>query len=290
MTVLVLWASAFPAIRAGLQGYDPARLTLLRYLVASLVLLVLATMKTVQCPQSADFPRVTVLGGVGIAAYNLCLNAGETHVTAGAASLLVNTVPVQTALLSWMFLGERLGTVGVLGIGLSFLGSSIVALGGTGDHSINWWAALIVGAALCQATYFVLQKPLLARYRPFELTCYAIWSGTALCLVFAPGLIGTIQRASARATLAVLYLGAFPAALAYFAWALVLARKTAQQASSLLFAIPVLSLIIAWVWLGEVPSMLMLVGGGIALAGVALANSRAASIASRNLLKHGSGS
>jgi drug/metabolite transporter (DMT)-like permease len=131
---------------------------------------------------------------------------------------------------------------------------------------------LVLLAAFLQAAYFILQKPLFSHYRPLELTCYAIWGGTLMSLVFLPGLATALRAAPLQATLAVVYLGMFPAALAYLAWAFVLFRLPASRAGSLLYAIPVLAFVIAWGWLREIPSAATVLGGALALGGVVLVN------------------
>jgi drug/metabolite transporter (DMT)-like permease len=116
----------------------------------------------------------------------------------------------------------------------------------------------------------VLQKKLLGKYTAFEFTCYAFWAGTLLMIPFAPGLVGEIRTAAPNATWAVVYLGVFPAAVANVAWAYTLSRVAAAQVSSYLYLMPVVTVAIAWVWLGEVPTILTLMGGLIALAGVVM--------------------
>jgi hypothetical protein len=54
------------------------------------VLLVLAPFMRVRVPQARHLPQIALLGTIGIAAYNMALSTGETQVSAGAASLLVN--------------------------------------------------------------------------------------------------------------------------------------------------------------------------------------------------------
>ena len=271
-TTLILWASAFPGIRAGLIGYAPGHLVLLRFIVASLVLLIVAPFTGVRVPKSQDVPKLALLGLIGITAYNLALSYGETHITSGVASLLVNTAPIFTALLAVLFLNERIRPWGWLGLMVSFAGAGIIALTSGEGFSLNPWALLVLLAAILQSSFFVLQKPLFAQYRPLEITCYVIWSGTLFSLGFLPGFVAAIGQAPVSATLAVVYLGVFPAALAYLTWAYVLSRLSASRTGSLLYAVPVLAFVIAWVWLRESPTLVSLLGGVLALAGVVIVN------------------
>lgn len=278
--VLLLWSSAFAGIRAGLRltpagtlgadGYGPGELALLRFGTASLALALFALVTHMRLPERADLPKIGLAGFLGISVYHVALNFGEVTVHAGAASMLISAGPVFTALLSVVFLNERLTKVGWGGILLAFTGVSLIALSsGRGLH-FTPGALLILLAAAVAAVYSILSKQSLRRYAAIEFTCYSIWAGTLPMLVFLPGLLRRFSTAAPPATFAVIYLGIFPAAVAYVLWNYALSRMPASLLSSFLYLSPVMACFIAWVWLGEVPSLLTLAGGAIAIVGVIL--------------------
>lgn len=239
------WASAFVGIRAALSGYSPTHLALLRYLIASLVLAIYAGVKRMPLPNWRDLPALAFTGLVGIAVYNVALNTGEVSTSAGISSFLVNTAPIITALLAATFLRERLRIWGWLGILISITGVAIIAFKTSQQIRLSAGALYILLAALAQSLYFVSQKPYLARYNALQCTSYAVWSGTLALLIFAPGTVQDFQAASPSVTLAVAYLGVFPAAAGYVTWAYTLARVPAARAASFLYLVPAVTLSIA---------------------------------------------
>lgn len=282
--LLLLWASAFAGIRAGMRlspsgavgvdGYGPGELALLRFGTASTVLALYAFAKRMRLPERSELPLIGLTGFLGISVYHVALNFGEVTVQAGAASLLISAAPVFTALLSVAVLKERLTMLGWLGILLAFAGVALIALsGGRGLH-FTPGALLILLAATVAAIYSILSKKLLRRHAALAFTCYSIWAGTLPLLVFLPGLLRRLPMAAPQATFAVIYLGIFPAAIAYVLWNYALARMPASLLSSFLYLSPVLASLIAWLWLGEVPALLTLVGGAIAILGVVLVQTK----------------
>ncbi|MGF1523474.1 MAG: DMT family transporter [Leptolyngbyaceae cyanobacterium] len=273
LTVL-LWASAFPAIQVSLTAYAPAEVAFLRYIVASAVLGVYAFFRRMPLPRLRDLPLISVCGFIGFAVYNFMLNAGQMTVSAGMASFVISSEVGVIALLAWLFFGEQLGQVGWIGIALCIAGVGIISLTGNSGPQLSTGVSLVFLATLSISLYSVLQKPLLQRYTAIQFTTYAIWTGTLFLFLFAPGAVWSVAHAPVGPTLAVIYMGIFPGVVAYGAWSYVLSQIPASQAGSYLALIPVAALIIAWLWLREVPTPATLVGGIVVLCGVTLVNWR----------------
>jgi drug/metabolite transporter (DMT)-like permease len=270
---LVFWSSAFAGIRAGLEGgYTPGHLVLLRFLSASLVFIIYAFFRRVHLPKGKDWIRLALLGFAGITIYHTSLTFGEQSVPAGTASLIIAAAPAFTSIIAMFALRERLTPVGWFGTLLGFVGVGVIAIGSGGAPGFTKGALLILLSAVMTALFFVYQKPLHGKYSAIDLTAYFTWFGTLPMLVFLPGMWHDVAHATLGATLSGIYIGVFPAAVAYVAWAIALAGAPAGVVSSTLYINPVLAIGIAWVWLGELPHIVSIFGGIIAVIGVTIVN------------------
>ncbi len=270
---IILWASAFAGIRAALKSFDPGQLSVLRLTIASLASLAVAPFAGVRVPARRDLVALLAAALTGMAAYQLLLNTGEQTVTAGTASILVNTGPIFVALLAMRFLDERLPQRAWAGIALAFTGALLIAFGQGDGISLSTGALLVLGAAVCLATFFVVQKPLLTRYSSFEVTTYAMLAATVMLLPFAPSVPNAIAAASAQSLAAVAFFGVGASAIGLFSWAYANARLEVSRAASSLYLVPAVAIFVAWLWLGELPTLPTVIGGVVAISGVLLTSS-----------------
>lgn len=265
---IILWGSAFPGIRVALESYSPEHVALLRMGTASFVLFFIALKMKMKPPALKDIPAILLLGGLGFSVYHTFLSIGEKTVEAGTASLLIALVPLLSALLAVVFLKEKFGAAGWVGSLIAFIGVGVISLSG-GTFQIEWGVLVILAGALGEAFYFVFQSSYLQKYGFLPFTFYAIFAGTLFMLPFAGGLGTAVGQASVESTLTILYLGLFPTVIPYFAIAYATSRQGASEATSFLYLVPVMAIMISWLWLGELPTLLSILGGILALIGVA---------------------
>lgn len=272
---IVLWATAFPAIRVAVTDYHPATLTALRLLVASVALAAAAPLLSVGRPRKQDLPQLALCGLLGMAGYQLLLNWGEETVHAGTASLLVSTSHAYSVLLAAAVLGERLSARRIGGICIAFAGAALIAFGQGRVLDVEPGVALVLGASLAYGTYHVAHRPLLSRYSGATVTCYATWFATLMAAPLLVSLPAEWSEADLDATAAAVFLGIGPSAVAFATWAYGVHRLGVSAAATSLYLVPAVALPISAVWLDEVPDLVELVGGAVAFIGVAIANRRA---------------
>jgi drug/metabolite transporter (DMT)-like permease len=268
---LFLWASSFPAIKSGLDGFSPLELAAVRFLMASAVLACVAPVFGVRVPRRSDVKLILALGLAGIAAYHILLNYGEMISTSGAAAFITNIAPVFSTVLAGV-LGERVRGRAWAGVFVSLGGAWLISLSLQGPFTLDLGCLLFVVAALCWSLFFVLQKPLLAYYSPLEVTCYAIWTAALWFAMFLPGAVISARSASLTATISAVYLGVLPLACGYLCWSYVLSKMPVSQAAIYTYFVPIISAVMGYAWLGERPGALFMLGAGAVLFGVALAH------------------
>ncbi|MBK3464087.1 MULTISPECIES: DMT family transporter [Pseudomonas] len=270
--VVGCWAYSPTGIHIGLQAYDPGHLALLRFLLASVFMAVIAAFKGLQLPRVRDVPLLFALGFFAVSLHHVALNIGQQSVSAGASSVLAQSSPLFSTLLARFVFKDQISVWRWGCVLLGLVGVAIVVSGDRGVREIDAHGLLILLAAVSWSIYFALQKHHARRYDGLSLTCYAVWSGTLLLLIYLPGLSDAVMKAPLRVQWAVLALGVFPSALAYLAWGFVLRHVDLSRATMTLYLIPPTAMGIASVGLGERPTLLMLAGSAVVLVSVLALN------------------
>ncbi|KAB8122466.1 DMT family transporter [Komagataeibacter medellinensis] len=269
---ILSWASAYPVVRIALRDMPPVPLAAVRYALAALVALAWLVARRTPPPALRDVPLLVACAGIGISLYNILFNMGEVTVPAGAASLLIASAPLMTALIAMPVLGERLTGWGWLGSLFSFAGVGLIVGGQAGGMAFGAGAMLVLGAALCSAIYIILLRQLLRRYDGLTCMAYILIIGAVLLLPWLRQACAVLRHAPWSCVGAVAELGVFPAAIGYGAWTFVIKEMGAARGSALLYTLPPVTMVLAFMLTGEVPGLRTLAGGLIVMAGVLVIN------------------
>ena len=268
---LALWASAFVAIRHLGHDFSPGALSLGRLVVGAVALAAVAVPRGLLRPSGRDWLGLVTIGVLWFGVYNVALNAGERHVDAGTAAMLIQISPVLIALLATLFLRERFTRFLALGLTLAFAGVVLIGVSQPGGHSDLLGVALCLLSALVYSVSLVVQKPLVARHSAVQVTWMACTIGAVACLPFAGQLVRDTSEASASDVWWVVYLGLFPTAIAFTTYAFALRHMSASSLGITTYLVPPLTILMGWMFLGEVPPTMAYAGGVLALVGVAVA-------------------
>jgi drug/metabolite transporter (DMT)-like permease len=275
LVAVTLWGSAFVAIRDAGRSLSPGSLALGRLLVSLVVLGTAAAIWREPLPRRRDLLGIAAFGVLFLGIYSVALNAAERRVDAGTAAMLINVGPILIAVLAGIFLREGFPRWLFAGCAVAFAGCVLIGVANsTSGPDAGVGIALLVVAAFAYATAVVIQKPVLARASPLQVTWLGCASGALVSLPFAPTLVGELDDAGATAIGWIVYLGVAPTALGFATYAFALRRMTAGRMASLAYLIPVVAILLGWALLGEAPPWLAAVGGALCLAGVALARRR----------------
>jgi drug/metabolite transporter (DMT)-like permease len=268
---VVAWASAFVVIRYAAHDISPGALSLGRLLVASLALSAMMLGRTLVRMSTREWALTGLVGIAWFAIYSVALNAGEQHVDAGTASMLIQFAPILIGVLAGILLGEGFPRMLVIGGLVAFAGTLIIGFATSTGEADLAGVLLVLLSATVYSIAMVAQKVVLRRIPALQVTWLACLIGTVACLPFAGGLVRDLSVAPTPQILGVVYLGLVPTALAFSTWAYALSHTSAGKLGVTTFVVPPITILLAWLFLSEVPPMLAILGGALSLIGVAIA-------------------
>ncbi|AKA24135.1 DMT family transporter [Pseudomonas chlororaphis] len=293
--VTMIWGGTFVAGRLLAGSLAPLLAASLRFLLASLALLLFMAIARIALvrPSLAQFAQLSVLGFFGIFFYNLCFFEGLQSINASRASLIVALNPAVIALASWALFKERLGGGRLLGIVLCLLGAAVVILsrdpGAFASGAGSWRGdVLIFGCVLGWGVYSLFSRNLNRTLGPLQTVTYSILLGTAM-LWGATALRGELRLEALSGLgleqgLSLLYLGVLGSALAYI-WYYDGLRQIGATRSGVFIALnPLTAVLLGALLLDERLSLAMGLGGVLILGGIYQCNKPLASPGKKRIL------
>lgn len=275
-----LWGFSFPAISIGLRSLDPVLFAAFRYDVAAVLLLAYAVVRTSAWRPTARNDLLAVLGGgIFLVAGNALLFVGQQTVPAGVAAVMQSLVPIATTLWAFGLLPEeRLSAVGAVGILIGFLGVGLVVR----PDPDNLLAGDTLGRLLIlgQVASVSLGGVLVQRSEPtLDRSALSGWSMAVGGVVLHAVSLAVGEPFGLPTTLAaqgaVLYLGVFATALAFFIYFTLLAVRGALETSLVAYLVPVVATVAGVLLLDESITPLTVVGFLVVFMGFLLLKRRA---------------
>jgi drug/metabolite transporter (DMT)-like permease len=276
LLMTLIWGSNFTAIKYSLEDMLPLSFNAIRFTIASIVMLVVAlTASDGVTVAPGDRMKLFALGLLGNTFYQSLFITGMAHTRAGNAALILATTPLFTAILGRIRKHEHFTSRGVAGLLLAFAGIVMIVISGRGEVSIGETLlgdSLLLASTVCWALYTVGSKQLVHKYGSMKATTIMMTSGTPLLLlVCAPSLLKQDwSRVRPLAWAGVVYSGLFAIALAYFIWSYGVRRIGSTRTAIYSNITPIVALLVAWLALGETPTLGQLVGAIVIFGGIYL--------------------
>jgi drug/metabolite transporter (DMT)-like permease len=268
---IVLWAAAFVGIRAAGRSFSPGPLALGRLAIGSVLLGAVVLSRPVVRPTRRELALLVLAGVLWFGVYQVLLNEAERRVDAGTASMLVLIAPIFIVALAAVFLKERTTPNLLLGGALAFAGVVVIGLATSSRSASLVGVMLCLLAALASAIGMVAEKPVLNRIAALQATWTCCVVGALFCLPYAPQLVREWRVAPTSGIAWLVFLGVFPTSIAFTTWAYALARGSAGRLAATAYLVPPITIVMSWLILGEVPTLIAVLGGALCLVGVAIA-------------------
>ena len=270
-----IWGASFLFMRLGAHEFGPIAMAALRVTGASLLLLPLLAARQGLAELRRDWKPLLVVGLLNSALPFALFSFAALSITAGLSSILNATTPLWGAVVAWVWLGQRLNGLRIVGLGLGFAGVLFLAWDKASfkpgaDHSAVWALAACLAAAACYGLAANFTKRFMSHASPLTVaTGSQVFA--ALLLAVPAMALWPAQPPSAQAWVGVTLLALLCSGIAYILFFRLMSRIGPTNTIAVTFLIPVFAVLWGYAFLGELFSVQMAIGCAVVLFGTALA-------------------
>jgi drug/metabolite transporter (DMT)-like permease len=272
----VIWGANITVVKSAVGAIDPITFNSLRMVLSTVTIGLLAWAESQWSPSPSapwSLRRGLCFALLSGLAYPLLFMFGIDRTTAGNTALLLASMPIWTAFISFIFLHERLSRITWLGLLVSLVGTLVVIVaGGKVSTAKEFYIGnvLVLAAAICWASATVTSGPLLRAITPLRLTFYASMLTTPIHLMIAahdiPHALQQLHRPGLM--MAIVYSGTLSTGLAYATWHYGVRQLGGSHASVFQNVVTLVAVVSAWIFLQEPITEIQMVGGLVLFAGL----------------------
>lgn len=277
IVMALIWGVNYSVMKFGTGLVPPVAYNAVRVTLGAGVLGLIAVLWGGPAPKRRDVLALLALGTLGNGIYQILFAEGIARTRAGEAALVVGASPALIALFGWIAGVERPDRRRLVGIGLSIFGVSLVVLGSAatvnGAQGASLFGDLLVlSGGVCWAVYTILLTPYTKRVGGFWVIALTMIGGAAVLLAAGAAAIMRVEWGSVpnAAWIAMLYGGIGALVIAYMLW--YRGVKVLGPTRTALYANlqTLIALLVAWVSLGERPTLWQTIGACTIVGGVLL--------------------
>jgi drug/metabolite transporter (DMT)-like permease len=276
LAINVFWGGSFIANAIALKSIGPIEIASLRFFITAPLLFAITLFW--KGPGIFKIDRKDLLPLIGMAITGVTLQyviqvTAQNYTSAINASLLINTSTFFILFLGALFLTEKLTPARVMGAFIGFGGVALLVSGGALDFSLGQIGdIMILVCAFLWAIYTIIGKKLSGKYHPLTVLNYVFILGT---IGFLPFYFLTphadLTNMPLQVVGAIVFLAVFCSIIAYLVYNIALDRMEASQVAIFIYFVPLSTIILAWLILGESLSFASGIGGLLVLAGMWIA-------------------
>lgn len=284
VALILFWGSSFVVVKIALaEGLTPVSIATFRFLLAGGLFALTLLLKAVKNSRDraivhrGDLPTLAMLAVSGVTFFYLAQYTGIKMAGASIAAIFACFLsPIFIAVVSTSVLKERISRGQVSGIGFAAAGTLIVVLGGSISMQFNsdffYGSIILFATPILWAFYTLLGKRAIEKYNPILVLTYVTVLGGLLLLPFsvADGSIRLVLSMSLSSWLAIAYLSVTCTLVGYYIWFYAVEKVGATVTSSFLFAEPLVTVLLAALFVAERITLPIVVGGLLIFAGVYL--------------------
>ena len=250
---VVVFGLTMPATRAAVLELDPVAITLGRALLAAALAAITLAIARPQPPQRRDWARLFWFAVCSIIGFPLLMTTAMQYAPASHAAVVLAVLPLLTAMAGVLVARER-PSIGFWACGVA--GTVVVLiyalLSGGGSGDLHWADLLLAAAALSAATAYALGGEMSHRIGGWEVISWALVVSAPVILILFLILAPPINwAASARAWTGFLYVAVFSQFLGFFSWNKGMSLGGIAKIGQMQLLQPFVTLVGAYVLLGE---------------------------------------
>ena len=275
--ICVIWGTTFAAIRVAIETIPTFLVSGVRFLLAGLLLLLIAKLTGARFPSSKGEWRDQAVAGLLMAgAANTLVVYAEHELSSGLAALLAATIPIWMAAMESILGISSLAPMRIAGLVLGFGGVGLLVAPSIGHIELSLPFILAVGAmqlnAICWNGGTLIARRHLASASPTATAVVQMLAGGAAMTLaaIASGEHPNASMFSMRSCIALLYLAVLGSVVAYTAYNYAQRKLSAGRVSSYAYVNPAIAVLVGAVFLREPVTLRMVTAMAIILSGVAL--------------------